>query len=65
MQQETKDWIDNASYRELLTRWRRGCCGDPTFQGAAGDYFRDVMFRKRDALSHEDQVKTSKLVGWG
>ena len=59
-----KAWIDEASYEDLLHKWRFTPLGDDYFQGARGDYFRDVMFAKKKALPPEEQVAISKRVGW-
>ena len=58
---EQKAWIDGASYAELLKRWRFAPSGDEMFQGDTGEYYKRVMFAKRDAC---DAVAVSKAVGW-
>ena len=63
-EQEMKQWIDGSSYETLLDKWRFSPPGNPFFQGEVGQYYKDVMFTKRDALSNEDQVRASKNVGW-
>jgi len=58
--------IDGQSYEQLLHRWRFAPLGAELFQGEKGDYYYSkVMFAKRDALPHKDQVAASKIVGWG
>lgn len=64
MKPEDKVWMDNASYAELLRRWRFAPAGDPIFQGDTGEYYQKVMSEKKNALSHEEQVQTSKNLGW-
>jgi len=59
---EQKQWIDNASYEELLSKWRFAPSGDPMFEKPDGDYYKEVMQKKRKALSREDRVATSKRV---
>ncbi len=59
--ERVKDWIDNSSYEELLSRWRFAPIGDPMFQGDIGDYYSKVMFEKKE---HVDHVQASKNVGW-
>ena len=59
-----KEWIDKASYRELLHRWRFAPIGDTTFHGELGKYYSKVMHEKKDALDHSEQVAVSKSVGW-
>lgn len=61
---EMRAWIDNASYEQLLYKWRMALSGDPFFMGDIGDYYSKVMSEKKNALSHADQVATSKSIGW-
>ena len=56
-----KKWIDEASYEQLLSKWRFAPIGDPMFQGDTGDYYAKVMREKRE---HVDHVQVSKNVGW-
>lgn len=63
MTTEQKKWIDDASYEELLRKWRYVQLGDPLFQGEAGEYFYKVMFAKRNK-EPDGGVKASKNVGW-
>lgn len=60
---EHKSWIDNASYYELLKRWRFSE-NDNIFQGITGTYYADVMNIKKRELSINEQVRISKLIGW-
>lgn len=60
---EQKEWIDNASYEQLLSRWRFAPVGSPWFQGEVGDYYKQVMARKRDA-DPDGHVRASKSIGW-
>ena len=62
MTSEQKQWIDNASYEELLSKWRFAPSGDPMFEKPNCDYYKEVMNKKRGALSHEERVATSKRV---
>jgi len=61
MNEKIKNWIDNASYHELLSRWRFAPIGDPLFQGETGKYYSKVMFEKKQTVDH---VQVSKDVGW-
>lgn len=58
-----KEWIDNASYEALLSRWRFSPIGDPIFSGETGDYYAKVLARKRDE-DLDRHVSTSKSIGW-
>lgn len=62
---QIKKWIDESSYEALLYKWRFAKSGSPYFEGKTGEYYSKVMFEKRDALPHEEQVRASKNVGWG
>jgi hypothetical protein len=64
MNDEMKTWIDNASYESLLSRWRCAPAGSPWFQGEIGQYYKQVMFAKRDAVGGAEAVRASKAVGW-
>lgn len=61
---EMKNWIDNASYEQLLSRWRFAPTGSPWFQGEIGDYYKKVMQEKRKEVGNEAHVKASKSIGW-
>lgn len=56
-----KQWIDDASYEELLRKWRFAPAGDPYFQGETGTYYSNVMAQKRMNVDH---VAASKRIGW-
>lgn len=64
MNETDKAWIDAASYRTLLERWRNAPSGDPIFQGETGRYYSDVMFRKKQEVGPAEAVAASKSVGW-
>ena len=61
---EMKDWIDNASYEALLTKWRFAKTGDPFFVGEIGEYFSEKMNAKRNVIGNEEHVRISKKIGW-
>ena len=48
--EKMKKWIDNATYEQLLSRWRFAPIGDLMFQGEVGDYYAEVMERKREEV---------------
>jgi len=60
-----KKWIDEASYIDLLRKWRFARSGDPFFQGEIGDYYCQVMARKRKEVGDEAHSRASKAIGWG
>jgi hypothetical protein len=64
MNEKTKGLIDGMSYEAMLRRWRNAPIGDPMFQGEVGDYFAEVMARKRAELGNNAHVATSKSIGW-
>lgn len=64
MTKKQKEWIDNADYEQLLSRWRHAPAGDPMFQGVTGDYYSKVMAEKKEEVSHEEHVRASKSIGW-
>ena len=59
-----KNWIDNATLEDLLRRWRFASVGDPIFQGETGEYYSDVMFKKK-GNDPDKWVAASKKIGWG
>jgi hypothetical protein len=63
-EQQMKEWIDQASYHDLLEHWRFAPSGDPYFQGEMGDYYAKVMREKHDAVGNDAHVRTSKRIGW-
>jgi hypothetical protein len=65
MNKQLKQWIDNATYEQLLSKWRFADIGDCMFQGETGKYYSKILFEKRDQLDHKDQVQASKNIGWG
>lgn len=65
MTEEQKNWVDNASYRDLLAKWRFAPSGDPMFQGDVGAYYAKVMAQQRAELPDGAHVAASKSIGWG
>jgi len=61
MTDQQKEWIDNASYEKLLTKWRFNSSEDTIFHGDAGNYYIAVMDKKKEGV---DFVTISKRVGW-
>jgi len=59
-----KQWIDSASYEELLRKWRFEPPGSPWFQGEIGDYYSKHMATKRDEIGNGEHVRASKSIGW-
>lgn len=60
---EREDWIDQASYEELLRLNRFEPSGSPWFTGSVGKHFLRVMGEKK-AANPGDAVRASKSVGW-
>ena len=61
---DMRTWLDNASYEELLAKWRNAPAGDPFFRGELGEYYRKVMNRKRAEVGNGEHVRASKAIGW-
>ena len=57
-----KDWIDNASYEQLLRHYRYAPVGSPYFQGETGEHYKKVMAERKRQESNPSQV--SKNIGW-
>lgn len=60
-----KDWIDTASYEELLTKWRFAPSGSPWFQGEVGKYFEKMIRKRKEEVGEAAAVAASKYIGWG
>ena len=63
-EQEMKKWIDNASYEELLRKWRFAPTGSLFFQGEVAKHYDVVMARKRAEVGDAEHVRASKSIGW-
>lgn len=62
MDPKTKQWIDQASYTDMLRKVRYAPLGDSLFTGETGKYFMTVMESKKP--SPEEHTAISKLIGW-
>jgi len=62
--EEDKEWIDNATYKELLYRWRNAPAGDSIFDRSSesSSYYALAMNEKR--ISDANHTATSKAIGW-
>lgn len=59
---EMKDWIDNATYEQLLRKWRFSSLRDPFFQGAIGPYYKKKLEEKERAIGKEAAAMIDKLM---
>lgn len=64
MDAKIKEWIDGASYQELLGRWRSAPVGSPMFQGETGDYYSKVTAKRRTEVGNAAHTAASKAIGW-
>ena len=64
MTPEQKAWIDNASYKSLLSKWRFAPSGDPLLSGEAGDYFAARMKELKEKMDPAEHTRISKAIGW-
>jgi len=62
--EQMKAWIDNATYEQLLDKWRWACVEDPFFCGDVGNYYVDVMSKRRSQVGDDEHVRASKSIGW-
>ena len=60
--QEMKTWIDGATYKELLDKWRYTGIGEPFFRGETGRYYKKVMAEKRNEVGPDAAVSASKSI---
>ncbi len=64
MTEQQKQWIDNASYEDLLRKWRHTPIGDKMLQSDTGEYYQKVMAEKREKISDSVHTRASKNIGW-
>lgn len=64
MADELREWIDKATYHQLLERWRCAPVGDPIFQGEIGEYYAEVMKTRRAQVGNAEHVRISKQIGF-
>ena len=62
--EKMKQWIDAATYAELLNKWRFAPSGSPWFQGEIGDYYAKVMGERKQQVGDVEHSRTSKAIGW-
>jgi hypothetical protein len=63
-EQEMKDWIDKASYEDLLRKFRFESIGSHWCCGELGDYFESVLNQRRHDVGPEEHTRCSKKIGW-
>jgi len=64
MNQHIKDWINNATYEELLEKRRFEPVGSPYFCGLTGEYYILKMKEKRAEIGDVEACLASKRIGW-
>lgn len=62
--EERIEWIQNASFEDLLYKWRFEPPGSPWFAGEVGNYFTKVIGLKKEEVSLEEWARVSKQIGW-
>lgn len=62
--EEMIQWIDAASYENLLYMWRFEPEGSPFFSLEMGKHFALVMAVKRSEIGDAEAVRISKKIGW-
>ncbi len=58
------EWINGATYDQLLSRWRFAPIGSPWFQGKVGEHYQKVMANRRKEVGRSGHVRASKSIGW-
>jgi hypothetical protein len=64
MNEKMKKTIDDMSYESMLSLWRKAPAGHPMFQGETGEYYSEVMAKKRKVMGDAAHVAASKAIGW-
>ncbi len=59
------EWCKNASYEQMLSKWRFAPSGDKFFTGDNGKYFAFIMKEKRAQITDAEHTQASKNIGWG
>ena len=62
--EERIEWIKNATYKEVLRKWRFQPYISPWFVDEVGDFYLEEMSKRRKEMPHSEKVKVSKEVGW-
>jgi hypothetical protein len=61
---QMKQWIDNATYKQLLEKWRYASIGDSFFQGVISKYYVRVMLARRKLVGDKVHMQLSREIGW-
>jgi hypothetical protein len=61
--EEMKKQIDNMTYEKLLSCWRYAPTGSPYFRGEVGEYYKEVMKKKRAGVGILAHIAASKRIG--
>lgn len=65
MTREEKEWIDAATYREMLQKSRYDAVENAFFKRAdTSQYFQAMLWQKRQVLSQEEAMAINQEVGW-
>lgn len=62
--EEMINWIDNATYAELLNKWRFEPLGSKWFLDEVGEHFKKVFSGKHTKTPQKERVAVSKMIGW-
>lgn len=64
MTEEQRRWINNASYLELLRKWRFELSESGYFTGELTLHYENVMDRRKKEIGPGAAVAASKSIGW-
>ena len=64
MDENMKNIIDSMTYQQLLSHWRFAAAGSPFFVGDVGQYYKEVMSRKKKEIGDAGHIAASKSIGW-
>ena len=62
MTPDQREWIDNASYEQLLQKCRYAPVGDTMFVGDTSSHFMATMARRKEEVGPTEAAATSKRV---
>jgi hypothetical protein len=64
IKESIKQLIDDMSYEGMLESVRFAQIGEPLFCGEVGEYFAEVMNKKRKEIGDAGHTAASKKIGW-
>jgi len=61
---KARNWIDKATYGQLMWRWRRASASDWMLKGDTGEYFLHRMLELKREVGLEEHARLSASIPW-